>query len=190
MKRALDFGVSDPLTLGMVNPIAARLQTLGHARPTTWGSRSLAFITMAFLTFSTAPMTVAESAADKNLPHVLTVIPDMTDLQIADLQARMDKVTSGQADKELLTEFMRQNRNQLVAKYYADDVLANVTLGYPMADAKEMIDAMPELLARCKAERTENLYVMRTSFSSGAASVSCNTGNFSMPPRPVKSTKK
>ena len=190
MKDLLNFGVSDPLTLGMAHPVADRLETLGRARPTTWRSRCLALSAMSVIVLSTAPMTIAESVVEENMPHILTVIPDMTDTQIADLRDRMDKVSSGQADKEVISEFMRQNREQLVAKYYADDVLANVTFGYPMAGAKEIIDAMPELLERCKAERTENFYVMRTSFSSGSASVSCNTGNISMPPRPAKTEKK
>ena len=183
MKRLIDLGVSNPLTLGMGHPLAGRLETLGRARPTTWPRRLLALSAIGIIGLSSAPMTLADVINAEALPHVLTVIPDMSDAQITDLRAIMDKMSAGQADKEILTEFMRQNRDKLVAKYYPDDVLANVTFGVPISHAKEIVDEMPSLLERCKSERTENFYVMRASFSWGGASVSCSTGKFSLPPR-------
>ena len=190
MKNLLNLGVSNPLTLGMAHPVADRLETLGRARPATWRNRCLALGIMGAIAMMTAPVTIAEGVEKENLSHVLTVIPDMTDAQISDLRSRMDKMSSGQADREILTEFMRKNRDQLVARYYSDDVLANVTFGgVPYADAREIVDAMPDLLKRCKSERSENFYVMRTSFSWGSASVSCSAGKFSLPVRPAKTEK-
>ena len=39
MRKLLNLGMSDPLTLGMGHPIADRLETLGRARPTSYRSR-------------------------------------------------------------------------------------------------------------------------------------------------------
>jgi len=68
MKKLLNLGVSDPLTLGMAHPIADRLETLGRARPTTWGSRVLALSAMGVLAIASAPLTIAADAPEvKNL---------------------------------------------------------------------------------------------------------------------------
>ena len=68
MKKLLNLGVSDPLTLGMAHPIADRLETLGRARPTTWGGRVLALSAMGVLAIASAPLTIAADAPEvKNL---------------------------------------------------------------------------------------------------------------------------
>jgi len=64
MKKLLNFGVSNPLTLGMAHPIADRLETLGRARPTTWRSRALAFSAMGVLAIVSAPLTIAADASE------------------------------------------------------------------------------------------------------------------------------
>jgi len=64
MKRLLNFGVSDPLTLGMAHPVADRLETLGRARPTTWGSRALALSAMGVIALASAPLSIASSSSD------------------------------------------------------------------------------------------------------------------------------
>ena len=64
MKRLLNFGVSDPLTLGMAHPVADRLETLGRARPATWRSRCLALSAMSVIAISTAPLSIAADHPD------------------------------------------------------------------------------------------------------------------------------
>ena len=59
MKDLLNFGVSDPLTLGMAHPVADRLETLGRARPATWRSRCLALSAMGVIALATAPLSIA-----------------------------------------------------------------------------------------------------------------------------------
>ena len=59
MKRLLNLGVSNPLTLGMAHPVADRIETLGRARPTTWRSRCLALSAMGGIAFTKAPLTMA-----------------------------------------------------------------------------------------------------------------------------------
>jgi len=69
MKKLLNFGVADPLTLGMGHPVAERLETLGRARPTTWRSRSLALSAMSVIAIASAPLGIA---ADATNPEVKT----------------------------------------------------------------------------------------------------------------------
>ena len=59
MKKLLNFGVPDPLILGMAHPVADRLETLGRARPATWRSRCLALSAMSVIALSTAPLSIA-----------------------------------------------------------------------------------------------------------------------------------
>lgn len=64
MKKLLNFGVSDPLTLGMAHPVADRLETLGRARPATWGSRALALSAMGVIALASAPLSIASDTSD------------------------------------------------------------------------------------------------------------------------------
>lgn len=73
MKRLLNFGVSDPLTLGMAHPVADRLETLGRARPVTWGSRCLALSAMSVIALVSAPLSIASDHPDHDSEtHVKT----------------------------------------------------------------------------------------------------------------------
>ncbi|MEP3654721.1 MAG: hypothetical protein ABJO36_07480 [Litorimonas sp.] len=73
MKRLLNFGVSDPLTLGMAHPVADRLETLGRARPVTWGSRCLALSAMSVIALASAPLSIASDHPDHDSEtHVKT----------------------------------------------------------------------------------------------------------------------
>jgi hypothetical protein len=65
MKNWLNFGVSDPLTLGMAHPIADRLETLGRARPVTKRSRAMALGLIGAAAMLTAPITIAADHPDK-----------------------------------------------------------------------------------------------------------------------------
>ena len=65
MKNLLNFGVSDPLTLGMSHPVADRLETLGRSKPYSKGSRAAAFGIIGGLAVLSAPFTLA---ADKSAP--------------------------------------------------------------------------------------------------------------------------
>ena len=78
MKNLLNLGVSDALTLGMAHPIADRLETLGRARPTTWGGRVLALSAMGVLAVASAPISIAaDEADDKNIRIVKSVTGEM-----------------------------------------------------------------------------------------------------------------
>jgi len=182
MKRFLNFGVSDPLTLAMAHPVKDRLQSLGRARPTTWRTRCLALSAMSVIALASAPITTAESAPKKygEMGHKITVIPDMTDEKLADLKSKMDKVSSGQADKEIVTEFMMLGINKFVANYDADDEIMNIRFSIPIPNSREVLDTMPDWLERCKSKQY-SADVMRTQYSWGAASVQCTV--FPMPKR-------
>ncbi len=64
MKKLLNLGVSNPLTLGMAHPVADRLETLGRARPATWGSRALALSAMGVIALASAPLSIASDSSD------------------------------------------------------------------------------------------------------------------------------
>jgi len=181
MKRLLNFGVSDPLTLGMAHPVAARLETLGRARPATWKSRALALSAMTLISISTAPITAAESVSKSDLGLTISVIPDMTDIQVAELQSRMDKLSSGQADKEILTQFI-MNSGRFVARYDADEKIIDLKFNIPVPNVKEVMDAMPNWLERCGGLKAFKSSYERTEFSWGAATVHCNA--LRLPKRP------
>lgn len=59
MKRLLNLGVSDPLTLGMTHPVADRLETLGRAKTLTKGGRATVFGILGGLAVVSAPFTLA-----------------------------------------------------------------------------------------------------------------------------------
>jgi len=59
MRRLLNFGVSDPLTLGMGHPVADRLETLGRIKPITIGGRATVLAVMGGLAVMSAPFTLA-----------------------------------------------------------------------------------------------------------------------------------
>ena len=185
MKRVLNFGVADPLTMGMTHPIADRLKTLGRARPVTWKSRGLALSAMSMIALASAPITMAESELkiEKALGHKITVIPDMTDKKLTDLKSKMDKVSSGQADKEIVTEFLMLGIEKFVANYDADDKIMNIRFSIPIPNSREVLDTMPEWLERCKS-KGYSADVMRTQYSWGAASVQCTV--FPMAKHPVE----
>lgn len=185
MKNLLNFGVPDPLTLGMAHPVADRLKTLGRARPTTWRTRGAALSVMSIMALASAPITMAESALkiEKALGHKITVIPDMTDKKLADLKSKMDKVSSGQADKEIVTEFLMLGVEKFVANYDADDKIMNIRFSIPIPNSREVLDTMPEWLERCKSKEY-SADVMRTQYSWGPASVQCTV--FPMAKRPVE----
>lgn len=63
MRRLLNFGVADPLTLGMAHPVADRLETLGRARPATWRSHALALSAMSVIALASAPLSIAANEA-------------------------------------------------------------------------------------------------------------------------------
>ena len=65
MKRLLNLGVSDPLTLGMTHPVADRLETLGRATPLTKGGRVTVLGILSGLAVLSAPFTLA---ADETTP--------------------------------------------------------------------------------------------------------------------------
>lgn len=67
MRRLLNFGVSDPLTLGMAHPIADRLEILGRARPVSKRSRAVAFGFIGLAAMLSAPLTIAADHPDKVL---------------------------------------------------------------------------------------------------------------------------
>lgn len=175
MKRLLNLGVSNPLVMGMAHPVADRIETLGRTRPMTRRSRCLALSAMGSIAIATAPITMAETTVKTHvdLGNAITVIPDMSDANLSDLKFRMDKLSSGEADKEILTEFMMQEISKLVARYDADDELLDIKVSIPYSEAKEVLDAMPEWLRRCKSEKSSPESVMRTQFSWGLASVQC-----------------
>ena len=176
MKRLLNLGVSDPLTLCMTHPVADRLETLGRARPTTWRSRLLALSAMSVLVLGTAPLSIAASEVADDMSHVLTVTPDMSEAQIADLQSRLKRLSSGQVDKSVLTEFMIQNSDRLIVRYDAQDKIIDLRtgkgFGYARAGAEK--DLMPKWLERCKSERKSNYHVMRVSSSYGTSTLQCS----------------
>ena len=176
MKRLVNFGVSDPLTLGMAHPVADRLERLGRARSTTWRSRCLALSAMSVIVFSTAPLSVAASEAKVNTGHVITVIPDMSETQLADLKSRVDSLTSGRSDKSVITDFMIQNNDRLVVNYDAEDKLINLRTGpgFGFKRAGAELKLMPKWLERCKTEKTSSTHLMRVTSSYGSSSVQCN----------------
>ena len=182
MKNLLNFGVSDPLTLGMAHPVADRLETLGRARPVTRRSRALALGAMGVLALSTAPLTVAESVSKSDLGLTISVIPDMTDTQVAELQSRLDDLSSGQGDKEILTQFI-MNSGRFVARYDADDQIIDVKFNIPVQNVKEVMDAMPNWLERCHGLKPAKASYERTHFSWGAATVKCTA--LRLPERPA-----
>jgi len=99
MKRLLNFGVSDPLTLGMAHPVAARLETLGRARPTTWKSRALALSAMSVIALSTAPLSIA--ADDPETEMMVKVVTEGESYEIIteDGEKRAYKILTG-GDRE------------------------------------------------------------------------------------------
>jgi len=182
MKNLINLGVADPLTLGMAHPIADRLERLGRARPISKFSRILALSAMGVLVIASAPITTAESKPilDSNYGHTITVIPDMTDEKIADLKSKMDKVSSGQADKEIVTEFMMLDVDKFVANFDADGRRMSIKFSIPIPNVKEVLETMPDWLERCASQkRFSNSPVMRTRYSWGAASIQCTV--FPMP---------
>lgn len=66
MRRLLNFGVSDPLTLGMAHPVADRLETLGRARPATLRTRILALGAMSVMAIASAPFSIAGEHPETN----------------------------------------------------------------------------------------------------------------------------
>lgn len=65
MKRLLNLGVSNPLTLGMAHPIADRLKSLGCAKPATKRGRAAALGIITLTALISAPFTVAADHPDK-----------------------------------------------------------------------------------------------------------------------------
>lgn len=176
MKNLLNLGVSDPLTLGMTHPVADRLETLGRARPATWRSRIITLSAMSVIAVFSAPLSLAENNVDADMSHVLTVTPDMTEVQIEDLQARIESVSTGQADKSVLTDFMIQNGDRLIVRYDPKDEIIDLRTGkgFGFKRAGAEMKLMPKWLERCKSERTSNYHVMRVTSSYGASTVQCS----------------
>lgn len=175
MKNLLNFGVSNPLTLGMAHPVADRLETLGRARPTTWLSRSFALSAMGVIAIASAPLTIAKTVSQIDLGTTITVIPDFTDTEIFELQTRLNRLSSGQVGKETVTDFMIKDVSKFIANYNAEDKIINLKSSIPIKNVKEVKDSMPEFLQRCKKENGELLSVMRATYSWGTASVQCTT---------------
>lgn len=173
MKRLLNFGVADPLTLGMGHPIAERLQTLGRARPTTWRSRSLALSAMSVIAIASAPLSIAKTDSEVGMGTTLTVIPDFTDTKISELQARLNSLSSGRAGKETVTDFMMKDVSKFVANYNAADEIIDLKFSIPIKHVIEVKDSMPEFLQRCKSKGNDRFSVMRATYSWGSASVQC-----------------
>ena len=176
MKNLLNLGVSDPLTLGMAHPVADRLERLGRARPATWRNRCLALSAMSVIAISTAPLSIAaDDLAVENSGYKLTVVPDMSEAQLAELQTRLDAVSTGQADESFVTDFMEENKGHLEVKYNADGRVTEIDTTIGNSRTKEVMGSTDALLERCKTEKTGSLYAMRKSFSWGTANVECVT---------------
>ena len=71
MKRLLNLGVSDPLTLGMTHPVADRLETLGREKTLTNRGRATVLGIMGGLAVLSAPFTLAadETAPKKDIKY-------------------------------------------------------------------------------------------------------------------------
>ena len=173
MKKLLNFGVADPLTFCMGHPVAERLETLGRARPTTWRSRSLALSAMSVIAIVSAPLTIAKTVSKVDIGTTITVMPDFTDKEISELQARLNSFSSGRAGKETVTEFMMEGVNKFVANFNAEDEIIGLKASIPIKNLREVKDSMPEFLQRCKKAGDERFAVMRATYSWGTASVQC-----------------
>ena len=64
MKRLLNLGISDPLTLGMAHPVADRLETLSCSKALTKGRRAAVLGIMGGLAILSAPFTLAADDAE------------------------------------------------------------------------------------------------------------------------------
>jgi len=176
MKNLLNLGVSDPLTLGMTHPVTDRLETLGRARPTTWRSRCLALSAMSVIALASSPLSVAADETKIEPSYSLNIVPDMSESQLAELRDKLDAVSSGQADKSTVTDFMEKNGGRIAVSFNAAGDVTEFITSLEPEDATEIITSVNGLLERCKAEQVGEVHVMRAQIPSGPANVRCVEG--------------
>ena len=118
MKRLLNFGVSDPLTLAMTHPVTDRLETLSRAKTLTKGGRATVFAMISGLAVFSAPFTVAGSTQNES-GHALELwfVPDREGIYTEELQRRLNAVRAGTHDQTYVTEWKGDGMGTLMENH-------------------------------------------------------------------------
>ncbi len=113
MRNLLNFGVSDPLTLGMAHPVADRLETLGRARPVTRRSRALALGAMSVLALSTAPLSIAAGEPERDIEIKVVTNGQSYEIVSEDGENKAYQILKGGERKEVDLERKEDGSYQL-----------------------------------------------------------------------------
>ena len=147
MKRLLNLGVSDPLTLGMTHPMADRLETLGRARPMTWRSRYLALSAMSAIAISTAPLSIAADAPEKEIEVKVVTNGQSYEIVDEDGGKKAYRILKGEERKEV--DLTKKSDGTYQLTYDDGQVVELPNFDERIADASERVarasDAVAEL---------------------------------------------
>jgi hypothetical protein len=162
MKNLLNFGVSDPLTLGMAHPVADRLERLGRAKPISTLSRMTAFGFIGVVATLTAPFSIAGEtlAVDSSHAMELWFVPDREAMYMEELERRLEAVRRGLQEQTYVTEWkgdgtgtLRENQIYVYVSGTDDKITLETTDAngkrIPRLNAAEVVAAVEPELMKC-----------------------------------------